>query len=127
MARKDRIPVVFDTNLFVARLLRRKKNSITQQVFNLWLVRRRLQLIISRPILDEYLGVLEMLGASPQKLASLKQYLLTAKTVTQVNPGKRFYLSRDPDDNKFLDAAHDCKPVRSVAGAWRVVALLVGR
>ncbi len=47
-----------------------------------------------------------MLGASPQKLASLGQYLLTAKTVTQVNPGKRFYLSRDPDDNKFLDAAH---------------------
>ena len=36
MARKDRIPVVFDTNLFVARLLRRKKSSLNQRVFNLW-------------------------------------------------------------------------------------------
>jgi putative PIN family toxin of toxin-antitoxin system len=106
VARKDRIPVVFDTNLFVARMLRRNKTSINQRVFDLWIVRRRLQLIISHPILDEYLGVLEMLGASPQKLTSLKNYLLTAKTVTIIDPGKRFYLSRDPDDNKFLDAAH---------------------
>ena len=64
MARKDRTPVVFDTNLFVARLLRRKKNSINQLVFNLWLMRRRLQLIISRPLVDEYLGTLAMLGAT---------------------------------------------------------------
>jgi putative PIN family toxin of toxin-antitoxin system len=106
VARKDRIPVVFDTNLFVARLLRRKKNSINQRVFNLWLMRRRLQLIISRPILDEYLGTLAMLGATPRNLARLENYLSIAKTVTQVNLGKRFYLSRDPDDNKFLDTAY---------------------
>ncbi|MDT5123624.1 MAG: hypothetical protein QOC96_3106 [Acidobacteriota bacterium] len=56
MARKDRIPVVFDTNLFITRVLRHRKNSSNQRVFNLWLMRRRLQLVISRPILDEYLG-----------------------------------------------------------------------
>lgn len=65
MVRKDRIAVVFDTNLFITRLLRHKRNSLNQRVFNLWLVRRRLQLVISRPILDEYLGVLAMLGATP--------------------------------------------------------------
>ena len=106
MARKDRTPVVFDTNLFVARLLRRKKNSINQLVFNLWLMRRRLQLIISRPLVDEYLGTLAMLGATPQNLARLENYLSLANTVTQVNLGKRFNLSRDPDDNKFLDTAY---------------------
>jgi putative PIN family toxin of toxin-antitoxin system len=106
VARKDRIPVVFDTNLFISRFLRRKKNSVTQRIFNLWLTHRRLQLIISQPILDEYLGVLEMLGAAPPKLASLANYLSTAQTVTQVNLGKRFSLSRDADDNKFLDTAH---------------------
>ena len=26
--------------------------------------------------------------------------------MTQVNLGKRFYLSRDPEDNKFLDMAY---------------------
>jgi putative PIN family toxin of toxin-antitoxin system len=106
VARKDRIPVVFDTNLFITRFLRHKKNSINQRVFNLWLVHRRLQLVISRPILDEYLGILSMLGATPRKLASLEKYLSTAKTVTQVNLGKHFYLSRDLDDNKFLDTAY---------------------
>ena len=106
MARKDRIPVVFDTNLFITRLLRRKKNSINQRVFNLWLLRRRLQLVISRPILDEYLGTLAMLGALPQNLSRLENHLTTAKHVTQVNLGKRFYLSRDPDDNKFLATAY---------------------
>jgi putative PIN family toxin of toxin-antitoxin system len=106
VARTDRIPVVFDTNLFISRLLRSKKNSVNQRVFNLWLVRRRLQLIVSHPILDEYLGILERLGASSLKLANLRIYLSTARTVTQVNLGKRYYLSRDPDDNKFLDTAH---------------------
>jgi putative PIN family toxin of toxin-antitoxin system len=106
VARKDRIAVVFDTNLFITRLLRRKRTSLNQRVFNLWLMHRRLQLVISRPILDEYLGVLAMLGATPQNLARLENYLSIAKSVTQVNLGKRFALSRDPDDNKFLDTAY---------------------
>lgn len=106
MARKERIRVVFDTNLFITRLLRRKKNSINQRVFNLWLMRRRLQLIISRPILDEYLGTLEMLGATPRNLTRIENYFSIAKTVSQINLGKRFYMSRDPDDNKFLDTAY---------------------
>lgn len=103
--RKDRIPVVFDTNLFITRLLPHKHNSINQRVFNLWLVGRRLQLIISRPILDEYLSVLETLGASPQELTRLEEYLLSVRTVTPVNLGRRYSLSRDHDDNKFLDTA----------------------
>lgn len=106
MARKERIRVVLDTNLFITRLLRRKKTSINQRVFNLRLMRRPLQLIISRPVLDEYLGTLEMLGATPRNLTRLENYFSIAKTVSQVNLGKRFYLSRDSDDNKFLDTAY---------------------
>ena len=89
MARKDRIPVVFDTNLFITRLLRHRKNSINQRVFNLWLICRRLQLVISRPVFDEYIGTLAMLGATTQNLARLGNYLATVNTVTQVNLGKR--------------------------------------
>ena len=109
MARKERIPVVFDTSLSITRFLRHKKNSINQRVINLWLVRRRLQLIISRPILDEYLGVLEMYGAKPENLFRLEHRLLTSKTVTKVNLGKRFQLCRDPNDNMFLDTAYAFK------------------
>jgi putative PIN family toxin of toxin-antitoxin system len=69
-------------------------------------VRRRLQLVISRPIVEEYLGVLEMLGADSKNLADLENYFATANTVTQVNLGKRLFLSRDSDDNKFLSTAH---------------------
>lgn len=69
-------------------------------------MRKRLQLVISRPVLEEYLGALSMLGAAPQNLARLENYLAAANTVTPVNLGKRFHLSRDPDDNKFLDTAH---------------------
>jgi putative PIN family toxin of toxin-antitoxin system len=106
MARKERIPVVFDTSLSITRFLRHKKNSINQRVINLWLVRRRLQLIISNPTLDEYLGVLEMYGAKPENLIRLEYRLLTSKTVTKVNLGKRFQLCRDPNDNMFLDTAY---------------------
>ena len=93
MARKDRIPVVFDTNLFITRLLRRKKNSINQRVFNLWLLRRRLQLVISRPILDEYPGTLAMLGALPQNLSRLENHLTTAKHVTMLTAGFQPFVS----------------------------------
>lgn len=109
MARKDRLPVVFDTSLSITRFLRHKKNSINQRVINLWLVRRQLQLIISRPILDEYLGILEMHGAKPENLARLEHRLLTSKTVTNVNLSKRFQLCRDPNDNMFLDTAYASK------------------
>ena len=51
-------------------------------------------------------ATLAMLGALPQNLSRLENYLTTAKHVTQVNLGKRFSLSRDPDDNKFLATAY---------------------
>ena len=72
----------------------------------MWLVRRQPQLVISHPILDEYLGVLEMHGAKPENLTRLEHRLLTSKTVTKVNLGKRFKLCRDPNDNMFLDTAY---------------------
>ena len=106
MAREGRIPVVFDTSLFITRFLRRKRASVNQRVINLWLVRRRLQLIVSRPVLNEYLGVLEAQGAKPVNLARLEDRLLNSVTVTSVNLDKRFRLCRDPDDDMFLDTAH---------------------
>ncbi|MGI8545484.1 MAG: PIN domain-containing protein [Aridibacter sp.] len=57
--KKDRIRVVFDTNLFIARFSKHKRNGVNRRVIDLWQEQRRLQLIVSQPLIDEYLYVLE--------------------------------------------------------------------
>lgn len=106
MARKDRIPVVFDTNILAARLLSRGRLSYNRRIYDMWLIRRKLQLVISQPILDEYITTLEFLNISTHRISWLEKRLLTSGTVTRVNLGKRFYLSRDVKDNIFLDTSH---------------------
>ena len=71
-----------------------------------WLLRRELQLIISPAILSEYLAILQFLDISPSYISWFESRLKTISTVTFVNPGKRFRLSRDIKDNVFIDAAH---------------------
>ena len=60
--RKRRTPVVLDTNVIVGQLLSKTRHSANARVYDLWLVRRELQLIVSPPILEEYLELLERLG-----------------------------------------------------------------
>jgi len=43
--RKDRVPVVFDTNVIVGALLSTQRQSANQRVYQLWL-HRQLQLIV---------------------------------------------------------------------------------
>ena len=64
MARKDRIRVVFDTNTLTGKLLSRSRLSPNRRVYDLWLLRRELQLIISPAILSEYLAILQFLDLS---------------------------------------------------------------
>lgn len=67
----------------------------------------RLQLIVSQPIVREYLYVLEnYVVVQPKRLKTITARLATASYVTHVNLGKRFYLSRDPKDNMLIDTAH---------------------
>lgn len=105
--KKDRIPVVFDTNLFITRFIRHNPRGINRRVLNLWQEQRRLQLILSPPLEDEYLYVLEnYIGISAELLARLRTRLNIATYVSRVNLGTRIYLSRDPKDNMLLDTAH---------------------
>lgn len=48
---------MIDTNVFVRALLARAPTNPNQQVLRLWLVEKRLQLIVSDKLVDEYLGV----------------------------------------------------------------------
>jgi putative PIN family toxin of toxin-antitoxin system len=105
MPRKTRIAVVFDTNIIVGQLLAKTRRSANARVYDLWLVKRQLQLIISQPIVTEYLELLERIGIETENIARFHERLLNSPTVTQTNLGKRFNDSRDADDNVMLDTA----------------------
>jgi uncharacterized protein len=104
--KKARLSVVLDTNVIVGQLLSRTRRSANARVFDLWLVKRELQLIVSPPLVEEYLELLARLGVAEERIARFRQRLLAARTVTRVNLGKRFPLSRDPDDDFLLATAH---------------------
>ena len=105
--KKDRIPSVFDTNLFITRFIKHNRYGINRLVIDLWQEHRKIQLILSQLLQDEYLYVLKnYLNISDSRLETLTNRLETASYITRVNLGKRFYLSRDPKDNMLLDTAH---------------------
>jgi putative PIN family toxin of toxin-antitoxin system len=102
--RKDRTPVVLDTNVVVGALLSTNRRSANQCVYRLWL-HRRLQLVISEAIEAEYLDLTARLSISPQRAAAFGSRLRRQDTITYVNLGSRFTESRDPDDNLILATA----------------------
>ena len=58
--RKDRVPVVLDTNVIVSALLSTRRQSVNQQIVHLWL-HRHVQLIVSEEVASEYLELIERL------------------------------------------------------------------
>jgi putative PIN family toxin of toxin-antitoxin system len=107
--RKRRIPVVFDTNVLVGFYLSHSPASANQQAFRLWRDQRRIQLIISDDVLEEYLEVLARLTIPTPLIKRLKQRLTGRSTVTHVRLGSRPTVSRDPDDNIMIATARSGK------------------
>ncbi len=103
-AKKDRLVVVLDTNVFVANYLSTNPKSSNVVIVRLWR-ERKLQLVFSEEIADEYDDVLKRLGISKNLVARFLASLHEGVTVTHVNLGKRFTDSRDPKDNPFLSTA----------------------
>jgi uncharacterized protein len=103
--RKDRVPVVFDTNVVLSFYLSRSRLSPNRRVFRLWRDRRKLQLILSEELASEYLEVLARLNVPQQKIARLAERLKLRSTITFVNLGARPKASCDPDDNFLLATA----------------------
>jgi uncharacterized protein len=103
--RKRRIPVVFDTNVVAGYYLNRTPSSGNQQAFRLWRDQRKLQLIVSDEVLEEYFEILDRLGVSEQLVRRLKERFTNRVSVTHVGLGPRPNLSRDPDDNVMIATA----------------------
>jgi len=105
LARKqDRVAVVIDTNVFVANYLSSNPKSPNVGVVRLWR-ERKLQLIISDAIADEYAGILTELYIPQNFVTNFLSSLHEGGAVTRVRLGKRFTDSRDPKDNPFLSTA----------------------
>ena len=105
--RKDRLRAVFDTNLVIRYFIshRRQRFSNNRQVFELWWLKNQIQLVTSHELVEEYLEIMErLMDADAGYLKLWESRFLTHKSDV-VSPGKRFRLSRDPDDNIFLDIA----------------------
>ena len=103
-AKKNRLPVVLDTNVIVANYLSTDPESPNVVTVRLWR-ERKLQVVVSEEIADEYLDVLNRLGISKKLVANFATSLNESGTVTHTNLGKRFTDSRDPKDNPFLSTA----------------------
>ncbi|MGH9897994.1 MAG: putative toxin-antitoxin system toxin component, PIN family [Pyrinomonadaceae bacterium] len=103
--RKDRIPVVFDTNVIVGFYLSQNPVSAISKLYSLWRDKRRLQLIVCDYIVSEYLEVVERVGVPDQRIKRLKELLIKHNIVTHVSLGARPTDSRDPDDNVLLATA----------------------
>lgn len=57
--KRARIPVVFDTNLFVTRFIKHDRHGINRRVMDLWQSQRKLQLISVVRVADVPLDVVE--------------------------------------------------------------------
>ncbi len=103
--RKERIAVVFDTNIVIGNYLGKNPKSAIRKIFALWRVQRRLQLIVSNETVAEYLEILERLNVPPKRINTFSERIEKRLTVTKVSLGKIPTESRDVDDNLILATA----------------------
>jgi putative PIN family toxin of toxin-antitoxin system len=103
--RKRRIPVVLDTNIIVGYYLSRNPRSANAEIIRLWRDERKLQLIVSAEVEEEYLEILARLGVPEGLVNRFAARLRRRETVTRVGLGTRSTASRDPDDNVMIAAA----------------------
>jgi len=105
--RKERTPVVFDTNVLVRALKTQDQSSPNRRVLRLWLVEGKLQLVVCPELVEEYLRVFsEVLGLPSQMIDRWQRRFNNDRRCTCINLGRRFTWSRDPDDNLLLAVAH---------------------
>jgi|Deesub1362B_J571_1020462.scaffolds.fasta_scaffold09231_4 putative PIN family toxin of toxin-antitoxin system len=98
------IRVVFDTNVFVAALL--KTSGLTARLLSLW-QKGRLTLIFSEETIAEVLDVLTELGVAKshrQRVESLIRRPKKRRSIV-VTPRQRLTIVPHEPDNRFLEAA----------------------
>jgi putative PIN family toxin of toxin-antitoxin system len=104
--RKLRLVVVIDTNVFVRAFKTTSTSNWNRRIVALWLKQRRLQLVTSPELVDEYLGIFgSVLGMASEVISEWRKRFESDDRSTLVSLGPRFTASRDPDDNVLLATA----------------------
>jgi putative PIN family toxin of toxin-antitoxin system len=114
------IKVVLDTNVFASSFF----GGNPRKVVNLWKT-GEVFLCLSRPIIDEYIEVLQRLGLQDERelsellglFARGLHVLFTAKTP------KLHIVEDDPDDNKFIECAVALKADFIISGDKALTAI----
>lgn len=114
------IKVVLDTNVFVSSFF----GGNPRRVLNLWKA-GGVTLCLSRPIVDEYVEVLQRLGLQDERelgelldvFARGLHVVFTAKTP------KLHVVENDPDDNKFIECAVALKADFIISGDKAITAI----
>jgi len=112
--------VVVDTNVFVSSFF----GGNPRKIVDLW-KSDQLTLCLSRPIIDEYVGVLQRLGLKNERelseLLSLFAHgfhvLFSAKTP------ELHLVEKDPDDDKFIECAVALKADFVISGDKALIAI----
>ena len=111
--------VVFDTNILVAALVfpgGRGEQALMR------IVEERDELLISRPVLDELLGVLARKFARDAEALSRAAVFL-AGLATMVKPARRLRVLADDPDNRILECALAGRADAIVTGDRAMLAL----
>ena len=111
--------VVFDTNVLVSALVfpgGRGEEAL------LCIVEERDELILSKPILDELLGVLaRKFAREAEELARVAVFM--GALATMVKPGRRLTLLKDDADNRILECARAGNADAIITGDKALLAL----
>ena len=94
--------LVIDTNVLVSAAL--SPNSL-QRTTLLLAITKPARLYLSRPILEEYMEVLSRPELSIRKGLRLQLLQLIRTNGRLVAPSRRIEVTRDPDDNMFVECA----------------------
>jgi putative PIN family toxin of toxin-antitoxin system len=107
------VRVVIDTNAFVSAVL---FDGPTSGLLTLW-QRRKMLVVLSPDILDEYLRVLTYpkFKLTKREIGSVLNRELLPYAV-QIKPKARINAAVDPDDNKFIEAAVSGKAKFLISG-----------
>jgi putative PIN family toxin of toxin-antitoxin system len=106
IARKKRTPVVLDTNVFVRSFKARSNTNANRRIVRLWLMEKKLQLILSDELIEEYLRIFsDVLGMDQQTVGEWQTRFRKDRRATVASLARRYTESRDPDDNVLLATA----------------------
>ena len=114
------IKVVLDTNVFVSSFF----GGNPRNIINLWKT-GKITLGLSRPIIDEYIEVLQRLGLQNERELGelLGLFARGFHAIFAAKTPELYIIEEDPDDNKFIECAVALKTDFIISGDKALTAI----